>query len=117
MLLHYSEQASGIIISSTNICFSYIDVFSGWQMTTNVDDSTGILTFIARNCVSHIKFPTFMKINLWYHHLHVHDVPKTQNSTPCLSSIVQSLTYHATYELWHHRLVHQGKSIAKKFRK
>ena len=111
---YFSSQASGTIISPTDIVCSHIDTFSGWQMTTNIDNSTGIFTLLARDGISHIKFPTFMKNNLWYHHLHVTESP-IHNPTKPLTSIVRSLTYHATYELWHHRLGHPSKSITDKF--
>ena len=113
---YFSEQASGTIISPTDIVFSHIDVFSGWQMTTNIDDSTGLFTLLARDGVSHIRFPTFMKNNLWFHHLHVQDNdPHSTKPKSQIRSVVRSMTYNARYELWHHRLGHPGKSITEKF--
>ena len=111
---YYSTQASGTIISPTDIVLSHIDVFNGWQLTTNVDDSTGIFTLMARDGVSHIKFPTFMKNNLWYHHLHTHSNPTLPQSSP-ITSVIRHLTYRANYELWHHRLGHPGLSVSDKF--
>ena len=113
---YFSAQASGTIISPTDIVSSHIDVFSGWQMTTNVDDLTGLFTLLARDGVSHIRFPTFVKNNLWFHHLHVQD-NDTHSTKPRsqIRSAVRSLTYNARYELWHHRLGHPGKSITEKF--
>ena len=111
---YYSEQASGTIISPTDIVFSHIDVFNGWQVTTNVDDSTGIFTLLARHGVSHTQFPTFIRNNLWFHHLHVHDNPTNDKSVSNFA-VIRNLTYHANYELWHHRLGHPGRSITEKF--
>ena len=112
---YFSEQASGTIISPTDIVFSHLDVFNGWQMTTNVDNSTGVFTLLARDGVNHIKFPTFMKNNLWFHHLYLHSDRQNPTLDIPMSSIVKSLSYYATYELWHHRLGHPGKSITERF--
>ena len=66
---YYCAEASGTIISPTDIVYSHMDNFNGWQMTTNINSKTGTFTLLARDGINHIKYPTFMRNNLWYHYL------------------------------------------------
>lgn len=75
---YYCAESSGTIISPTDIVYTHMDNFSGWQMTTNIDTKTGTFILLARDGVNHIKYPTFMKNNLWYHYLFQ---PSTHNTT------------------------------------
>ena len=74
---YYCAESSGTIISPTDIVYTHMDNFSGWQMTTNIDTKTGTFILLARDGVNHIKYPTFMKNNLWYHYLFQ---PSTQSA-------------------------------------
>ena len=51
---YYCSQATGTIISPTDIVFSHLDKFVGWQMTTNIDTSSGTFIPLARDGVNHI---------------------------------------------------------------
>ena len=111
---YYCPQASGTIISPTDIVFSHLDKFVGWQMTTNVDKSTGTFILLAQDGVNHITYPTHMKNNLWYHYM----TPTAHTDTythRTYGSVINSLNATALYELWHHRLGHPGKNITEKF--
>ena len=111
---YYCAQASGTIISPTDIVYSHLDTFCGWQMTTNVDTKKGTFTLLARDGINHIKYPTFMRNNLWYHYLFHPSVPTT--SVPEQPrSIIRALNYAATFELWHYCLGHPGRKITENF--
>ena len=79
-------------------------------MTTNIDSKTGTFTLLARDGVSHIKYPTFMRNNLWYHYL-FHPSEPTTAMPEQPKSIIRTLNYAATFKLWHHRLGHPGRKI------
>ena len=61
---YYCAESSGTIISPTDIVYTHMDNFKGWQMTTNIDSKTGTFILIARDGINHIKYPTFMRNNL-----------------------------------------------------
>ena len=109
---YYCLQATGTIISPTDIVFSHLDKFVGWQMTTNIDTSSGNFILLARDGVNHISYPAHMKNNLWYHYMTpYHNSSNISSHT----SIINTLNANTTYELWHHRLGHPGKNITEKF--
>ena len=111
---YYCAEASGTIISPTDIVYTHMDNFKGWQMTTNIDTKTGTFILIARDGVNHIKYPTFMKNNLWYHYLFQ---PSTHNTIIPQQprSFIHALNYAATFELWHLRLGHPGMKTTEQF--
>ena len=109
---YYCENASGTIISPTDIVYSHRDNFIGWQMTTNLDNKSGTFMLLARDGVNHIRYPTFMRNNLWYHYLFVPNATQEKHiSTP----IIRSLNTSASYEIWHHRLGHPGMKVSQHF--
>ena len=62
---YYCPKATGTLISTTDIVFSHLDKFIGWQMTTNVDTSLGTFILLAHDgVVNHVTYPTHMKNNL-----------------------------------------------------
>ena len=111
---YYCAEASGTIISPTDIVYTHLDNFTGWQMTTNIDTKTGTFILIARDGINHIKYPTFMRNNLWYHYLFQPTTsPTSIPEQP--QSIIRSMNYSAIFELWHLRLGHPGRKITQKF--
>ena len=112
---YYYSEASGTIISPTDIILSHVDKFKGWRMATNIDTSSGTFTLLSRDGINHVSYPTFMRNNLWYHYLdHIpHNVTTSNHQQG--TSIIRNMSYHATFKLWHHRLGHPGKKISEVF--
>ena len=110
---YYCPNATGTIISPTDIVFSHLDKFIGWQMTTNVDTTTGTFILLARDGVNHIIYPTHMKNNLWFHYMK--PIPNYPQLNIPNTSVVRALNANATFELWHHRLGHPGTNVTEKF--
>ena len=112
---YYCSEASGTIISPTDIILSHVDTFKGWLMVTNIDNSSGTFTLLARDGINHVSYPTFMRNNLWYHYLNNDSYGSTQPLQQNGMSIIRNMSYHATFELWHHRLGHPGKKVTEIF--
>ena len=110
---YYSAEASGTIISSTDIIYSHMDNFKGWQMTTDLDPKTCTFILLASDGANHIKYPTFMHNNLWFHYLFTPSNSPQMPTQP--TSIINALKYAATFKLWHLRLGHPGSNVTKKF--
>ena len=80
-------------------------------MVTNIDNSSKTFTLLARDGINHVSYSTFMKNNLWYHYLNNVPHDHTQTSSHKGLSIIRNMSYHTTFELWHHRLGYPGKKI------
>ena len=82
-------------------------------MITDIDTRTGSFTLIARDGINHFTYPTFMRKNLWFHYL----FKPSSNSSDInpQTSIICTLYYGATFDLWHHRLGHPGTKIIEQF--
>lgn len=104
---YYCTDASGTILSPTDVVCTYLNRFDGWHMHTNINTTKGYLLLNARNGINHVHYNAFMKNNLWFHYLNCLTTNKQFFSkTP--STVVYQLNDLATYELWHHRLGHPG---------
>ena len=53
----YCNEASGTIISPSDVNMQYKSIYDGWTMETKFDSKIGQLTFNARDGVNHLVFP------------------------------------------------------------
>jgi hypothetical protein len=107
----YCPQASGTILSPSDINAQYSDRYTGWVMDTDFDSKTGNFKLIARDGVNHLTFSAYSENQLWFHYLdQVTNSEYTKIGTDT-RAIVRNLTGSASYELWHHRLGHPGDTV------
>ena len=113
----YCPNASGTIISPSDVNSQYIQRYSGWTMETNYDSKMGNFRLLARDGINHLDFTSYSENNLWFHYLD--QVTNTEyeaigNKT---SAVVRTLSNGAAYELWHNRLGHPGENIMSQIHK
>ena len=65
----YCPEASGTILSPSDINSQYSDRYNGWTMSTNFDSKIGIFRLTARDGVNHLDFHSYSENNLWFHYL------------------------------------------------
>jgi dUTP pyrophosphatase len=107
----YCPDASGTIISPSDVNSQYSNRYSGWVMETNYDSKMGIFKFIARDGVNHLVFPSYSENNLWYHYLDQVTASEYKDLGDKTKAVVRTLSNGASYELWHNRLGHPGETI------
>ncbi len=108
---YYSEQASGTIISPTDIVLQHSDRYTGWTMDTDMPSSTGTLQFKGKDGVSHTVFESYMENGLWFHYLNSIPTLDKHGIANSINAVVKKLSSGAEYELWHHRLGHPGSKV------
>ena len=107
----YCDQASGTIISPSDVNMQYREKYDGWTLETKYDSKYGQLTFNARDGINHLVFSAYSDNNLWHHYLDEvteKDYSKLGSQT---KAIVNSLSVNAQYHIWHHRLGHPCNKI------
>jgi deoxyuridine 5'-triphosphate nucleotidohydrolase len=110
----YCPDASGTIISPSDINAQYSNRYSGWVMDTNYDSKMGTFKFIARDGINHLSFPTYSENNLWFHYLDQVTAEEYKALGAETKAVVRTLSNGASYELWHNRLGHPGETIMSK---
>ena len=107
----YCKQASGTIISPSDVNMQYRDKYDGWTLETKYDSKYGQLTFNSRDGVNHLVFSAYSDNNLWHHYLDEITEKEYSNIGSQTKAIVNSLSVNAQYHLWHHRLGHPSNKI------
>ena len=107
----YCKQASGTIISPSDVNMQYQSKYDGWTLETNFDSKHGQLTFNSRDGVNHLVFSAYSNNNLWHHYLN--EIPQKDFHSLSTQSkaILNSLNANALYHIWHHRLGHPSHNI------
>ena len=113
----FCPEASGTILSPSDINAQYSDRYSGWTMVTNYDSKLGTFQLEARDGVNHLQFSSYSENNLWFHYLDQVTNDEYSKIGTRTSAIVKKLSTGAAYELWHNRLGHPGKNIMKTIHK
>jgi deoxyuridine 5'-triphosphate nucleotidohydrolase len=99
---YYSDQVDGTIISPTTIVVQHKERFVGWLQHANVEANDGTIKLLGRQGVEDIIFKIYMSNDLWYH-----DRVSLGNND---AKVNRLLNNSATYELWHQRMIHPGKT-------
>jgi hypothetical protein len=107
----YCKDASGTILSPSDVNSQYSHRYGGWTMTTDLDSKTGKFSLIARDGINHLHFTSYSENNLWYHYLDQVTEEEYAKLGPMTTAVVNTLSNAANYELWHNRLGHPGQSI------
>ena len=107
----YCENASGTIISPSDVNMQYSDKYNGWTMETKYDDKIGQLTFNARDGINHLVFSAYSSNNLWFHYIDQVTEREYQQIGAQVKAVVNTLNTTALYQIWHQRLGHPGTKI------
>jgi hypothetical protein len=110
----YCPNASGTILSPSNINSQYCDRYEGWTMKTDYDSKIGNFRLIARDGVNHLNFSSYSENNLWFHYLDQIKKDEYEKIGQQTKAIVRTLSNGANYELWHNRLGHPDETIMSK---
>jgi dUTP pyrophosphatase len=113
----YCAEASGTILSPSDINSQYSDRYSGWTMTTDHDSKTGIFKLLSRDGINHLEFTSYSENNLWFHYLDQVTEKEYNHFGNTAKAIVKTLSASASYELWHNRLGHPGERIMSEIHK
>ena len=120
VIVYYSENAPGTIISPNAICRQFNSSFYGYQKRVNFDHCHGDIRFNARDGLEDVTLQVTAKNDLWYHS-DIHIVkntddfeqptaaPSTDPSSAQFQPRINFLSDSAKFELWHQRLAHIGK--------
>jgi hypothetical protein len=65
----YCPNASGTILSPSDINSQYSNRYGGWTMDTDYDSKIGNFRLIARDGINHLNFSAYSENNLWFHYL------------------------------------------------
>ena len=121
IIMYYSVNAPGTIISPNAICRQFHQSFTGYQKRVNFDHQFGDILFTAREDLEDVILQIKCCNDLWYHS----DLRIIQDkdgidpiasecpsdlSPPHLEPRINFLSDAAKFELWHQRLGHIGKS-------
>jgi dUTP pyrophosphatase len=107
----YCPEASGTILSLSDINAQYSDRYTGWVMDTDYDSKTGNFKLIARDGIHHLTFSAYSENQLWYHYLNQVTNSEYDKLGSNTRAVVRNLTGSAAYELWHHHLGHPGDTV------
>jgi hypothetical protein len=107
----YCPQASGTILSPSDINAQYSDRYTGWVMDTDYDSKSGTFKLIARDGIHHLTFSAYSENQLWYHYLDQVTNSEYEKIGIDTRAVVRNLTGSAAYELWYHRLGHPGDTV------
>jgi hypothetical protein len=107
----YCAEASGTIISPSDVNAQYVDRYGGWTMMTDHDSKTGIFKLLARDGINHLEFTSYSENNLWFHYLDQVTAQEYKKLGQKATAIVRTLSVGANYELWHNLLGHPGEQI------
>ena len=107
----YCAEASGTILSPSDVNSQYADRYGGWTMTTDHDSKTGIFKLLSRDGINHLEFTSYSENNLWFHYLDQVTEKEYNRLGNTAKAIVKTLSTGASYELWHNRLGHPGERI------
>jgi dUTP pyrophosphatase len=107
----YCENASGTIISPSDVNMQYSDKYNGWTMETKYNSKVGQLTFNARDGINHLVFSSYSSNNLWFHHIDQVTEKEYQYIGAQVKAVVNTLNTTALYQIWHQRLGHPGHKI------
>ena len=110
----YCKEASGTIISPSDVNLQYKKKYDGWTMETKFDSKYGQLTFNARDGINHLVFTAYSDNNLWHHYLEAITTDEYTALGKQTTAVVNSLNQNAMYHLWHHRLGHPSHKILSK---
>ena len=102
---YYTADVHGTIISPTDMTVYHKNIYSGWNMCTDIDKGIGEFKLIARDGLSHATFPAYSQNNLWYHYLTKPEALSGDRPR------IMTLTDAAEHELWHHRLGYPGQKV------
>ena len=121
IIMYYSVNAPGTIISPNAICRQFHQSFTGYQKRVNFDHQFGDILFTAREGLEDVILQIKCCNDLWYHSdlciiqdkdgidPIASDCP-SDLSPPHLEPRINFLSDAAKFELWHQRLGHIGKS-------
>ena len=110
----YCKEASGTIISPSDVNLQYKHKYNGWTLETKFDSKYGQLTFNSRDGINHLVFSAYSDNNLWHHYLDEVTADEYSAMGKQTKAIVNSLNSNALYHLWHHRLGHPSHKILSK---
>ena len=108
---YYSPDVAGTIISPTDVVHQNVDRFNSWQFSANLDSGIGRWRMMARDGLNHCQFTAYNENNLWWHYSPVSNITSTSPRNNRMQGTVNSLSSHANYQLWHHRLGHPGEKV------
>ena len=109
---YYSPDVAGTIILPTDVVNQNLERFNSWQFLANLDSGLGRWRMVARDGLNHCQFTTaYNENNLWWHYSPVSIDTLTQPINNKIQGIVNNLSSHASYQLWHHRLGHPGEKV------
>ena len=100
---YYSKDVDGTIISPTTIVRQYPDRFTSFTQHSDCDKNTGTITFHAKDGKESVSVNLTCQNDLWYH--------STPSSSTDIKAKVNRISSAASYELWHQRTGHAGKSV------
>lgn len=125
----YSPDAAETIISPTDVCLTYTQLFSGWVVFHHTTSGKGLVTIYRHDGMQHIIFKLIMLNGLWYHRNPINTntnqpittitshttTTKTtsDNNTHFTHAKLHRLSSRAQYELHHQRFGHCGKKLCK----
>jgi len=117
VIMYYSENAPGTILSPNAICRQFHSSFFGYQKRVDFDRKMGDIRFTAREGLEDVFLQVTCINDLWYHS----DLDIIQETDEYEPPVPDSPTDHsfqpkinflsdgAKFELWHQRLGHIGK--------
>ena len=107
----YCKEASGTILSPSDINLQYQDKYNGWTLETKFDSQQGQLMFNSRDGINHLVFTAYSDNNLWYHYLDQVSNDEYKRLGAQTKAVVNTLNANATYHIWHHRLGHASHKV------
>ena len=103
---YYSNSVDGTIISPTALVSQYQKCYTGWLQKSDCDKNLGELILIGKDGYGDLVFDIVSKNDLWYHVANNGQVNETRDYRPT----IRYLSKAATFELWHQRTGHAGRT-------
>jgi len=107
---YYSPQATGTIISPSDIIQTHVSAYTSWTQHANIHTRDDYITFQGTGNTQDVSSPLYEENGLWYYSNEDY-ADRTTNSYSKMGATIRQMTKRGLYELVHARMGHPGESV------